>query len=429
MRLRLYADEDMWLTEAMECDPQVMAHLGGPLTPADIPPIHKRRVVHTDDPGGYFVIIPDESTGAVGTVGIWPLDWNGTTIYETGWMLLPAFQGRTIASEALAMVLDSAKADPRIDAVHAFPNVENPASNAICRKFGFELLGRADGGYRGEPFETNHWRLDMSTYRPRAGAEPATFVRRELHNARFERVDLTGASFVGVDLANVSIRSSNLTGLRVRGSDLVDIELNGWLDGSVRINGVDVTPLVEVELNRRHPDRAKMRPTTPDGFREAWDVLERLWRGTVERARRLDPAVLHESVDGEWSFIETLRHLVFATDAWVRRAMLGDPAPWHPLDLPWDEMPDTPGIPRDREVRPSLAEVLELRADRMATVRRVVDELTVDRLAESTEPVDGPGWPPPESFPVHECLLTILNEEWEHRMYAERDLAVLEQRG
>ena len=97
-----------------------------------------------------------------------------------------------------------------------------------------------------------------------------------------------------------------------------------------------------------------MRPTDPAGFREAWDIIERLWAGTVERARALAPEQLHESVDGEWSFIETLRHLVFATDAWVRRAILGDPSPWDPLDLPWDEMPDTPGIPRDREaVRPS----------------------------------------------------------------------------
>ena len=254
------------------------------------------------------------------------------------------------------------------------------------------------------------------------------FVRQELRNARFERVDLTEATFVGVDLSHVSIRSSDLSGMRVRGSDLSDIELNGWLDGSVRINGVDVTPLVEAELNRLHPDRVKMQPATADGFREAWDVLERLWADTVDHARRLEPSLLHESVEGEWSFIETLRHLAFATDAWIRRAMLGDPAPWDPLDLPWDEMPDTPGIPRDRSARPSLDEVLELRTGRRATVRQVVDELTDERLAASTEPVVGEGWPPPESFPIRECLLTILKEEWEHRPYAERDLAILEGR-
>ena len=85
-----------------------------------------------------------------------------------------------------------------------------------------------------------------------------------------------------------------------------------------------------------------MCPRDTVGFHEAWDVVGRLWDGTVERARRLSPQLLHESVGGEWSFIETLRHLVFATDSWIRRAILGDPSPWDPLDLPWDEMPDTP---------------------------------------------------------------------------------------
>jgi uncharacterized damage-inducible protein DinB len=171
-----------------------------------------------------------------------------------------------------------------------------------------------------------------------------------------------------------------------------------------------------------------MRPTDPDGVRAAWDVLERLWADTVERARALPAAALHESVDGEWSFIETLRHLVFATDSWIRRAILGDPSPWDPLDLPWDEMPDTAGVPRDRDVRPSLDVVLELRHDRMATVRQVIDGLSEESLDGHTKAVEGPGWPEPRSYPVRECLLVVLNEEWEHRLYAERDLDALEAR-
>ena len=138
-----------------------------------------------------------------------------------------------------------------------------------------------------------------------------------------------------------------------------------------------------------------MRPTDAAGYREAWDVVERRWAGTVERARTLPADRLHERVDGEWSFIETLRHLVFATDAWVRRALLGDPEPWDALDLPHDDMPDSPPVPRDREARPSLDEVLALRADRMATVRRVVDGLTDERLADETAPVPEPGYPEP----------------------------------
>jgi hypothetical protein len=202
---------------------------------------------------------------------------------------------------------------------------------------------------------------------------------------------------------------------------LVDATIFGEI-GNLTVNGVEVGGLIQAELDRRHPERAAMRPTDAAGFRAAWDIVERLWAGTVERARGFAPEQLHESVGGEWSFIETLRHLVFATDAWVRRGMLGDPTPWDPLDLPWDEMPDTPGIPRDREARPSLDTVLDLRRDRMATVRAIVDGLTDEALAGDTVPVDGPGWPPPRSFPVRDVLLTILNEEWEHRLYAERDL-------
>jgi hypothetical protein len=255
----------------------------------------------------------------------------------------------------------------------------------------------------------------------------ADFTRQDLRGSRFERVDLTGADFRASDLCQARFRGVDFRGVVMTGVEMCDVRIDGEFK-NLLVNGVDVAPLVEAELDRRDPDRARMRPADPTGFREAWDVVERLWDGTVERARGLDPNLLHESVDGEWSFIETLRHLAFATDSWVRRAILGDPSPWDPLDLPWDEMPETPGVPRDREVRPSLDEALALRRDRMATVRTVVDGLTDETLAASTEPVEGPGWPPPESFPVREVLLIVLNEEWYHRLFAERDLDVLESR-
>ena len=91
-------------------------------------------------------------------------------------------------------------------------------------------------------------------------------------------------------------------------------------------------------------------------------------------------------------------------------------------------MPDTPGVPRDRDARPSLDAVLELRRDRMSTAREVIGGMTDQSLAGHTEPVEGPGWPQSRSYPIRECLLCILNEEWEHRLYAERDLDALEAR-
>jgi uncharacterized damage-inducible protein DinB len=171
-----------------------------------------------------------------------------------------------------------------------------------------------------------------------------------------------------------------------------------------------------------------MRPADAEEFREAWGILERLWQQTVDRARRLPPELLHERVEDEWSFVQTLRHLLFATDAWITRAVLGEPSPWHPLDLPHDEMPDEPGVPRDRDARPSLEEVLAVRAERMTGVRRLLAELGDEQLASRTAPVREPGYPEPISFEVRECLQIVLNEEWEHRLYAERDLDVLEAR-
>jgi hypothetical protein len=146
----------------------------------------------------------------------------------------------------------------------------------------------------------------------------------------------------------------------IRGVELADVDMYGEIV-NLTINGVDIGPLIEAELDRRYPDRAKMRPADPAGFHQASDILARLWGQTVERARGLPPGRLHESAGGKWSFIETLRLLVFGADAWIRRAILGDPSPWHPLDLPWNEMPDTPGVPRDRDARPALEAVLELR--------------------------------------------------------------------
>jgi uncharacterized damage-inducible protein DinB len=241
---------------------------------------------------------------------------------------------------------------------------------------------------------------------------------------KFFRRDMTGSEFRLVLLNDAQFRNVDLHHVLMRGVELLDVDIDGEIQ-DVRINGVDVGPLIEQELNRRHPDRHLMHPTDVAGFQAAWAALERLWGETVSRARELDPDLLHESVDREWSFIQTLRHLVFATDSWLRRAVLGDPEPWHPLDLPWDTYTDLPEfIPNDRDARPSLDEVLALREDRMSTMRQVVAGLTDEQLAAEVE-ITTPGWPRPGTYPVQECLSVVVNEEWHHRLYAERDLAAL----
>lgn len=227
----------------------------------------------------------------------------------------------------------------------------------------------------------------------------------------------------GAHIEHADLRAISFHHVRFVGLELIDVEIAGEIDG-VTINGVDVGPLVEAELDRRMPDRTKMHPTTVEEFHEAWATLERLWGETEARARALPPELLHERVRDEWSFIETLRHLGFASAAWVARMVLGDPVPWHPLDLPWDEAPGWDGIPWDRKARPSLVEVLALRRSRQAMVRDVIAALTPEQLDDTVTRTE-PGWPQIEHVALRECLLIVVNEEWHHRLYAERDLDAL----
>ena len=105
--------------------------------------------------------------------------------------------------------------------------------------------------------------------------------------------------------------------------------------------------------------------------------------------------------------------------------ILGNASPWRQLDLPWDEAPGWEGIPWDREARPSLDEVLTVRRERQAMVGQVMESLTDEQLASDVTRTE-PGWPKAEKFALNECLRVVLNEEWEHRLYAERNLTSLE---
>jgi len=237
-----------------------------------------------------------------------------------------------------------------------------------------------------------------------------------------------GASFTGADFTGATFRDCDLRQAKVTDSWLVDVSLSGLVSNLV-VNDVDVTAFVEGELDRRHPERVQLREKrTADDYRAMWDTIERLWAETVARAGRLPEPALHQRVDGEWSFVETLRHLVFATDRWASYMILDKPVPYHPLGLPqpgYTTPADAAALGIDLDARPPLAEVLEARATRMTMVRGIVDGLTDDNLERECPRLPAPGYPE-KTRSVGLCLGVVMKEECEHRRYAVRDLAALE---
>jgi hypothetical protein len=230
-------------------------------------------------------------------------------------------------------------------------------------------------------------------------------------DARFVEADFTGARFHGVMFSDVKISDAWLA----------NVDISGLVLG-LSVNGVDVTGYVEAELNKRHPERLLLTPHDPDGVRRAWQTVEELAAATVDRARALAPEKLDESVDGEWSFLETLRHLVFATDRWITGPVLGDADPFHRLGRPNDPVDEVPAGMFDLDAQPTLDEVLVVRHERMARVGRYIDDVDAGELARVvTSPNGG-------TTTVEYCLHVIFREEWWHDQYATRDLAVLESR-
>ncbi len=241
----------------------------------------------------------------------------------------------------------------------------------------------------------------------------------EFKSARFDVADLRGARFTDCDL----------TGLTIRDGWLVNVRISGYLS-NLAINDVDVTDFVSAELDRRHPERVQFRGVrTADDFRAMWHTIERLWAQATERTARLPQSALAEQVDEEWSFEQTLRHLIFITDAWASRTVLDEPRPYHPLGLPqsWYPDADAAALGIDLAARPGYAEILAARADRMAVMRRVVTGLTDNGLGRLCQRSPAPGYPD-EERPVADCVGVVMDEEIEHYRFAVRDLAVLEAR-
>jgi DinB superfamily len=240
-----------------------------------------------------------------------------------------------------------------------------------------------------------------------------------------ENEDLRGTRYVDCQLDGAEFRETTLIGARFIGSVLIDVEIDA-LVRNLTVNGVDVVPLVEAELDRRHPERVALRPTDVAGVLAALDVVDDFWEPTLERLRGLPEEVGYTRVNDEWSTVETLRHLVSVYDGWFGRAVLGEADPYHPLGLTASFLdPADYGI--DPDARPSLDEVLEARRARQQQVRDHVAALDDAELTATipTHGVEG-GFPPDQERSTLDCLTVIFDEEWAHHGFAVRDLAVLD---
>lgn len=163
IRIEVWGPEDLPLLRKTMGDPAMTEHLGGPEREEKLVARHaKYQRAGTDDSGRMFKIVWAETGEGVGSVGYWERDWQGDQVYETGWSVIPEFQGRGIAREAAALAIDAARADGKHRFLHAFPNINNDPSNAICRKLGFELRGECEFEFPpGNFMRCNDWRYDL----------------------------------------------------------------------------------------------------------------------------------------------------------------------------------------------------------------------------------------------------------------------------
>jgi hypothetical protein len=204
-----------------------------------------------------------------------------------------------------------------------------------------------------------------------------------------------------------------------------NVEIDGLVANLV-VNGVEVTAYVEAELDRRHPVRALIRSDAPADLLEGSRQLQTDWTATIDRLRA-SPGLEHRTVNGEWSALQTLRHLVFVHDSWFRRCVLGSTELFTPMGLAVDNVPDREKQGLDLTADPSLDEVVAVRRDQAAELDAWLSTATPAQLAATAPVPEGEGWPPyARGRSTRQCIGTVLDEEWAHHSFCVRDLELVE---
>lgn len=162
VRLREWAEDDLWVLRRTNA-PEMTAHLGGPESEAQLSVRHERYLRLGGDGGRMFVVVAGGDDEVVGSIGFWGRVWREEEVYETGWGVFPEYQGRGIAVAAARAVTARAAATGGRHHLHAYPSVGHPASNAVCHRAGFSLLGEVAFEYpKGHPMTCNDWRIELT---------------------------------------------------------------------------------------------------------------------------------------------------------------------------------------------------------------------------------------------------------------------------
>jgi RimJ/RimL family protein N-acetyltransferase len=165
--LRTWSEVDLPLLEKLMGDSVMTEYLGGPETTEQLANRHQRYLKLADSGKGHMFVIVNSGGASVGSIGCWDTEWEGQPVYETGWSVLPAFQGQGIASQAIKAILEVMQAEAKYRFVHAFPSILNGASNAICKKAGFTFIEEAEFEYPpGNMIRCNNWRFDLQADNP-----------------------------------------------------------------------------------------------------------------------------------------------------------------------------------------------------------------------------------------------------------------------
>lgn len=231
--------------------------------------------------------------------------------------------------------------------------------------------------------------------------------------------------YVGEDMESAEFRECNLNNTRLIGVVMQDAVIDGLVTNLV-VNGVEVMEYVHAELDRRHPVRLLIRSDDLDDLRRGWRQLRTDWAGTVTRMRK-SPGIEYESVNDEWSAVQTLRHLVFVHDSWFRRCCLGSTDLFSPMGLGIESVPSREEQGLDPSADPTLDEVLAIRDEQAAELERWLDAVTSEQLQQPAPIPDNDMWPTyARGRSVRQCVGTVLGEEFEHHQFCVRDLDLID---